>query len=260
MNKRILIILVVIAIVFGAIGFFKWNAAGVALISEWSNSGLWLFPLITIAAILDSINPCAFSVLLITVAFLISLGKSRSRIISIGGLYVIGIFLVYLLIGLGLLRVLVFFDTPHFVAKIAAVILIIFGFINLINHYFPKFPIKLKIPDVAHAKMGALMEKASLPGAFLLGAFVGLCEFPCTGGPYLLVLGLLHDHSTYLKGLAYLIYYNLVFILPLAIVLFVASKETLYAKVDAWRKSENPYMKMSMSILMILLGIIMFAL
>lgn len=260
MNKKILIILAATVVVFCVALFFKWSSAGTALLSEWGNSERWLFPLITIAAILDSINPCALSVLLISIAFLISLGKSQSRIVFMGGLYVLGIFLIYLLIGLGLLKVLIFFNTPHFVAKVAAIILIVFGVINLINHYFPRFPIKLKIPDFAHAKMGELMEKASLPGAFLLGIFVGLCEFPCTGGPYLLVLGLLHDHSTYLKGLVYLIYYNLVFILPLVIVLVMASDKTLYARVDAWRRSENPYMKMSMSILMILLGIIMFAL
>ena len=45
------------------------------------------------------------------------------------------------------------------------------------------------------------MHQATLPAAFALGVVVGLCEFPCTGGPYLMILGLLHDRGTYTSGL-----------------------------------------------------------
>jgi len=165
---------------------------------------------------------------------------------------------VYVLIGLGILGTLHIFNTPHFMAKVAAIILIAFGLIELINNFFPAFPIKLKIPDFAHKKMAQLMVKASLLSAFLFGMLVGVCEFPCTGGPYLMVLGLLHDNATYFQGFIYLVYYNLLFVLPLAIILLVASNQTLLEKVKEWRKREGGGMRFVSGLVMILLGIVIF--
>jgi len=140
-------------------------------------------------------------------------------------------------------------------AKVGATLLIVLGGINVINEFFPSFPIKLRIPHAAHHKMAELMEKASLPTAFFLGALVGLCEFPCTGGPYLMVLGLLHDQATYLAGVGYLFLYNLIFILPLVIILLISSDGALLEKVNAWRKAETKHMRVWGGIAMMVLGI-----
>lgn len=215
-----------------------------------------MFPVIAVAALVDSINPCAFSILLLTIAFLFSAGKLRSGILKIGGLYIAGIFLIYILIGLGILQTLYIFNTPNFMARIGATLLIALGSINLINEFFPAFPIKLKIPSGAHQRLGKLIERGSAPAAFLLGALIGFSEFPCTGGPYLMVLGLLHDQATFLKGLYYLIFYNLIFILPLVIILLVASDKNLLGKVQAWKKSETAKMRLWSGMAMILLGVI----
>src|SRR3989344_459538 len=198
-RKILILILVGIALVGLAI-IFRSNPAVSGWLWSVSNGGKWLLPLVGVAALIDSINPCAFSILLLTIAFLFSVGKLRSRILEIGGVYILGIFLVYILIGLGILQALHLFNTPHFMAKVGAFLLIALGVINLINEFFPNFPIKLRIPSAAHHKMAELMDKGSIPAAFLLGILVGLCEFPCTGGPYLMVLGLLHDQSTYFTG------------------------------------------------------------
>jgi len=217
-------------------------------------------PIVTAAAIIDSINFCAFSVLLLTIAFLFSAGNLRAGIVKIGGFYIAGIFLVYVLIGLGIMQMLHFFNAPHFMAKIGALILILFGGINVINEFFPTFPIKLKIPNAAHQKMGKLIEKGSAPAAFFLGALVGLSEFPCTGGPYLMILGFLHDRATYVKGAAYLLFYNMVFVLPLVITLFIASNETLLGKLKMWRENKNIRVKLLSGVAMIILGVIIFML
>jgi len=219
-----------------------------------------MFPLVGVAALIDSINPCAFGILLLTIAFLLSLQKTRASILKIGGVYILGLLTVYFLIGLGLLQALHIFNTPHFMAKVGAVLLIALGGINLIKEFFPSFPIKLRIPQAAHTKMATLMNKASLPAIFLLGALVGLCEFPCTGGPYLMVLGLLHDQGTYITGVGYLLLYNLIFILPLVLILFIASDNTLLAKVQTWKKLETKRMRLWGGIAMVILGLLIFAL
>src|SRR3989344_2291403 len=204
MEKSKLKIIVLIAaglILLATFVFFRFSGIGTETLWKLSDGGRWLLPLVGVAALIDSINPCAFSILILTIAFLFSIGKIRSSVLKIGGSYVAGIFIVYMLIRLGILQALHIFNTPHFMAKVGATLLVALGAINLINEFFPSFPIKLRIPQVAHRKMAELMEKGSVPTAFLLGGLVGLCEFPCTVGPYLMVLGLLHDQATYLKGL-----------------------------------------------------------
>ena len=261
MTKRFITLLFVVGIIFGFVIFFRL-AGGLGAETLWklSDSGKWLLPLVAVAALIDSINPCAFSILLVTIAFLFSIGKLRSGVMKIGGSYIFGIFVVYILIGLGILQALHFFNMPNFMAKAGAFLLVILGGINLINEFFPSFPLKLKVPHIAHSKMAELMERGSMGMAFLLGAFVGLCEFPCTGGPYLMVIGLLHDQATYLRGLSYLILYNLIFILPLAVILFIASDKALLDKVQTWQRSERKDMRLAAGAAMILLGVLIFLL
>jgi cytochrome c biogenesis protein CcdA len=256
MSRKIIILLSLIAALIVAVILLRSGGTVTAMLWAWSDGGKWLLPLIVTSAILDSINPCAFSVLLLTIAFLFSIGKLRSRILLLGGSYIVGLFLVYLLIGLGILGTLHLFSTPHFMARIGAILLIVLGSINVINEIWPSFPLKLKIPHVAHRRMAVLMDQASAPTALLLGGLVGICEFPCTGGPYLTALGLLHDQTTYLLGFGYLILYNLIFILPLVTILLLASDRGLLAKVETWQKSERGVMRFGGGVAMIVLGVI----
>ena len=160
MSKKFIILIAVAAALFLGVWILQSENIGAAAVWKLSGGGKWLLPLVGLAALIDSINPCAFSVLILTIAFLLSIGKFRSSILKIGGFYIFGIFLVYILIGLGILQALHLFDTPHFMAKVGATLLIALGAINLINEFFPAFPIKLKIPHAAHRKIAELMERA----------------------------------------------------------------------------------------------------
>lgn len=260
MKYRNLILSTVFALVaFAILMFLKSSRGATAVIWNLSAGGTKLFPLVSLAALIDSINPCAFSILLLTIAFLFSLGTfSRVRILQIGAVYILGIFVAYLAIGLGILQALHIFSTPHFMGKLGAVLLIGLGAINLINHFFPAFPIKLQIPQVAHSKFADLMRKTSIPAVFLLGMLVGLCEFPCTGGPYLMVLGLLHDAQTHTRGLWYLLWYNLLFVSPLVVVLLLASQRTVLDKLQAWKRDNLNAVRLWGGVITILLGLFIF--
>ena len=258
MSKKLTVLLVLSVALFGTVIFLKTGNVGTTALWNLSAGGKWLLPLVAVTALIDSINPCAFSILLLTIAFLASVGKLRSKILTVGGVYILGIFTVYMLIGLGILQTLHLFNTPHFMARVGALLLIVLGGINLVNEFFPRFPVKLKIPQAAHHAMATLMEKGSVPTAFFLGGLVGLCEFPCTGGPYLMVLGLLHDRGTFLSGFGYLWLYNLIFILPLVILLLIASDKGLLEKAQAWQRKENRLMRFGGGIAMVVLGALIF--
>ncbi len=259
-NLRLAVLGALLLAVLGAVVFFRAAPAGQTALWQWSGQGTWLLPLLVVSALLDSVNPCAFSILFLTIAFLFSLGQLRSKILTIGLAYIAGLFLVYLLIGLGILGTLHLFSTPHFMSKLGALLLVVLGLIELAGHFYPEFPIKLKIPAAAHGQMAKFIERASMPAAFLLGGLVGLCEFPCTGGPYLMVLGLLHDQGTYLSGFGYLVLYNLIFVLPLGLILGMASERSVLQKVDNWRKEHSSGMRLYSGLGMIILGLLIFAL
>ena len=256
MSKKLLILLGVAAILVGGLFFLKYSEWGVSVVWNASGGGVWLLPLVAVSALLDSVNPCAFSVLLITVAFLFSLGKPRRDVLRLGASYIAGLFLAYFLIGLGTLQALHIFGVPHFMGRLGAVIVVLFGILQLLSHFFPHINWLPGIPASVHTKMAALLERVSLPAVFLVGVLVALCEFPCTGGPYLMILGLLHDSTTYASGFSYLIFYNLLFVLPLVIILLIASHKELLEKVNIWRKTETRRAKLWIGAAMVVLGII----
>ena len=256
--KKITIILILIVVAIVGIVLLKNSGGTASLIWNLSNNGAWLLPLVLISALLDSVHPCSFSILLITIAFLFGIQMTRKKILQIGGIYIAGIFVAYLSIGLGILKVLHLFNTPHFMGKLGATLLIVFGIINLINYLFPSFPIKLKIPSVSHTAMGRLMEKASLPAAFGLGLLVGICQFPCMGGPYLMVIGLLRDQVTYFSGFGYLTLYNLILIIPLIAVLWITADKIIVDKMQEWKKTNMSGVRLWAGLAMIIIGILIF--
>lgn len=256
--KKIIITISIVLIAIIGIVILKNDPATSSIIWSLSKQGTWLLPLVLISALLDSVHPCSFSILLITIAFLFGIQMSRKKILQLGGTYIAGIFSAYFLIGLGILKVLHLFNTPHFMGKLGATLLITFGVLNLISRFFPAFPIKLKIPGIAHSSMGKLMDKASFPAVFGLGLLVGICQFPCMGGPYLMIIGLLKDQVTYVNGFNYLLLYNFILIIPLVAVLFISADKILVDKMQIWKRDNMNGLKLWTGIAMIIIGILIF--
>ncbi len=216
-----------------------------------------LFPLVCVAAFIDSINPCAISILLVSIAFLLSLGVSKMNVLKIGASYILGIFIVYFLIGLGLFNVIGYLNLPSgIISKITSVFLIFAGSVSLINVFWPKFPVKLKIPSFIRQRTAVLIKKGSIGAAFILGCLIGILEFPCTGIVYLAILTFLSDKVTFLQGVGYLLIYNFIFILPLLIVLFLALDEKFLEIFNKWREKSSLKRRIFAGLAMIVLGII----
>ncbi|MDP2932918.1 MAG: hypothetical protein Q8N81_02195, partial [bacterium] len=157
MNRKLILRIFLLVALVVLVVVFRPNGPTGAYLSGLAETGLGFFVYATVAGIVDSINPCAFSVLLLTVGFLFSLGRKRSSIIKIGSVYIFGVFLVYLLIGLFVGQFLNFVKAPHIMAKIGALVLVLVGLVNILNDFFPKFPIKLKIPELSHRKIASLL-------------------------------------------------------------------------------------------------------
>lgn len=216
-----------------------------------------LLPIVLATGLLDGINPCAFAVLLFFLSFLYTIGKiTKGNIFKLGVVYISAIYIVYFLIGIGLLKAILISGTPHLMARIGAYFVILLGLINLKDYFFPHLPIHLRAPSFSRKVYRKWIYKATLPSAFVAGFLVGLCVFPCSGGIYVAIVGLLASQSTQFQGIMYLLIYNVMFVLPLVAILVVASNRRVVGKLIEWEERKVGYMKLLSGLVMVALGVI----
>ncbi len=208
------------------------------------------------AAAVDSINPCAISVMIFLLLFLTSLGNRR-RVLLVGIAYIVTVFLVYFMAGVGLLTFLQSTAMTRYVYYGAAVLSIIIGLINIKDYFFPGNKPTVAIPESRKPLIKKYIEKASVPAAVVLGAMVSLFELPCTGGIYLAILSLVGDSMTLEQGIPYLALYNLIFVLPLAIILAVIYLGVSAEKANEWRLEKRSKLRLVVGLVMLVLGVVM---
>lgn len=224
---------------------------------QQTQRGFWsLFTIVTGSAFLDGLNPCAFAVLLFFIGFLFTLKKSRASICKMGLVYIGAIFLAYFLIGIGIAQAIVISGAPHMMATIGAWLVIALGVIQSLGILFPSFPIRLRIPVNTKATLEKWMYKATLPASFIGGFLVGLCTFPCSGGIYVAIIGLLATSNTAVQGTIWMLWYNLIFVAPLIILLALASNRKTTEQLEKLERSESIHIKLLIGGFMIVLGVI----
>ena len=229
------------------------RAAGGPLPVGLANLGE-LLPAVVFTGLLDSINPCAFAVILLLIAFLFTIRESRRRVVQLGLVYIGMIFLVYFAIGLGILRAVRLSDDPHFVARAGSWLLIGLGAINLAEYFFPRFPIKLHMPAAAGDKTNEWLKKATVPATVGVGFLVGLCTFPCSGGIYVSIITLLNAKTTLGWGVRYLALYNVLFVLPLIAILAAAGNRVTAKRWAVWEREHARRIRLWYGLAMVSLG------
>jgi cytochrome c biogenesis protein CcdA len=208
---------------------------------------------IVFAALVDSINPCAFAVLIILLAYLTSLGERR-RIVMVGCTYIVTVFIVYFLAGIGLLTFVQGLGLAGIVFSFAAIVAVIAGLINIAEVLLKRDIFTLAIPVSQKDAIDRYIKRASVPSAIVLGALVAMVELPCTGGIYLAILGMLGDRMTIAEGIPYLLLYNLIFVLPLILILLVMYWGGTPERMEVFRSGSKRWVRLVMGIVMVALG------
>lgn len=212
-------------------------------------------PLIIGAALLDGINPCAFAVLVFLLIYLMS-QDTRKKMLLAGLVYTFAVFIFYYLSGVGIFTVVQTAGISEYFSKFAGILSILFGIIMVKDVIFPSKGPTLAIPESRKAGIDRWIKKATLPAAFILGILVGMFELPCTGGIYLAILSMIALQTDILGGLFYLLLYNIIFIVPLLIILAAVYYGMPPEKVNEWRLEKRLGLRFGIGIIMILLGIV----
>ncbi|MDY6958845.1 MAG: hypothetical protein SVK08_06765, partial [Halobacteriota archaeon] len=190
------------------------------LVLEWESSGeeseeISLM-LVIGTALVDGVNPCTFAVLILLLGYLLSM-RTKRQVVGVGLSFTASVFVTYLLFGLGIIELIQFSSAIELIRDIVIVIAISAGLLNIRDYI--RDSATLKVPSFAKGTIGRLGRRAAIPSAILLGFFATLVELPCTGGIYLPVLTLLSQKPS--KALFYLSIYNLVYILPLIVIILI---------------------------------------
>jgi len=211
-------------------------------------------PAVISAAIVDAINPCAFAVLIILMSTVLA-SKDRKRSLLAGLAFSLSIFISYFLMGLGLYSAIQAAGLSHTFYLVVAILAIVIGLFNLKDYLWYGKWFVMEVPRKWRPNMKSLISGiTSVPGAFLIGFVISLFLLPCTSGPYIVILGLLAKATTKSYAIMLLVFYNLIFVMPMILITLA-----LYFGLTTTKKAEK-FRQKKLRILHLIAGIIILCL
>jgi len=236
-------------------------------------SGL-TFSVVALGGLLDGFNPCAISTLIFFMSVLaVARAAPRTRLL-VGISFISASFLVYMGLGLGFLYV--FRQAPSFttvkrvvetVLGLCMIPLALFSFRDAFR--FRKSQraddVTLQIPKAFKTRIHNIMRSrlgtgGSILGGLVTGAGVTVLESVCTGQSYVPVLMymLKKDCSNFCVWLL-LIVYNLLFVLPLAVVFVCFHRGMQLTALIEWSKRNLVVVKILLGLFFSAMAVLLLA-
>ncbi len=214
-------------------------------------------PVVISTALVDSINPCAIGVLILMLTTLIALHKNKHKMLLVGLIYILVVYVTYFLAGLGLLYFIQRLNIAEPLGIAVGVLVIILGIIEIKDFWWYGQGISLHIPASKVSYIKRYIKRMSIPGAIFLGFFVAAVELPCTGGPYLAITTLLAKVGFEPSVVLYLLLYNFIFVLPLLFILLLVYFGFSTARIIKWKTDYRKWMRLVIGLIMVGLGILL---
>lgn len=218
---------------------------------------------ITTLALADSVNPCAIAVLAMVLLSILIQNPDKKRKVLFGGLaFVLAVYIGYMFYGIIIIQFFKTFagflrENSSIIYNGLALIAMIIGVLN-IREFFVYRPggFATEMPIWMRPKVKKIISKVtSAKGAFLIGFIVTIFLLPCTIGPYIVASGLLAQLGT-LKAMPWLLYYNLIFVLPmLAITIIIYLGFAKIDEVSGWKDKNIKILHLIAGILLFLVGL-----
>jgi len=221
------------------------------------------FGKITLLALADSVNPCAMAVLtLVLITILIQNPGKRKKVLCAGLAFVASIYIGYLFYGLIIIQFFKIFaellrENSVFIYRGLAVLAMVLGGLNIKDFFmYKQGGVGTEMPIWMRPKAKKIIGKITSPkGAFLIGFLVTLFLLPCTIGPYIVASGLLSEFGT-LGALPWLLYYNLLFIIPMLVIVgLVYWGFTKVQEVAGWKDKNIRILHLIAGLLLFIVGL-----
>ncbi|MBY6017828.1 thioredoxin family protein [Ferrimonas balearica] len=224
-------------------------------------------PVLTVVlAGVDAFNPCAFFVLLFLLSIMVN-AKSRTRMLIVGGIFVFFSGFIYFLFMSAWLNIFALLGGSDggWIMMAAGFLALTAGFINLREYVTQKGDVSLSMSAENRGalikRMGQLTKASSLPtmiaGTVVLSILANTYELLCTAGFPMIYTSVLtlHDLPSS-ERYFYLVMYNLVYVIPLALIVLVFSltmgKRKLTEKEGQTLKLMSGIMMMGMGAMLVI--------
>jgi cytochrome c biogenesis protein CcdA len=214
-------------------GEFDQSQAEESLVERFESFGL-----LTVlgAGLIDGLNPCAFATLVFFISYMTFTGRKGRDVLFVGAAFALGVFLTYLLVGVGLLKVvqsLGFFTAlGRWVYLVTALLCTILAILTFRDCFTARSgqasEMTLKLPAGLKRRIHKVIRenarvRAFVGIAFVTGFVISLIELACTGQVYLpTIMFVLSVPEMAAQAFLYLVLYCLAFILPLIVVFLVS--------------------------------------
>jgi len=224
------------------------------------SSDEYSLPILTVfIAGMDAFNPCAFFVLLFLLSMMVH-SRSRRRMALIGGIFVFFSGAIYFLFMAAWLNLFIYLGELRLITLVAGAIAVLIALVNIKDYFWFKRGFSLSIADDEKPKLidriRQLLRLDSITtvivATVILAVVANSYELLCTAGfpmvyTRILTLRSLPVESYYL----YLLFYNLIYILPLLTIVAVFTIKLGSRKLS---EQEGMVLKLLSGIMMLMLG------
>ena len=192
------------------------------------------------AGLIAGFNPCLLAMLAFLASSMLASTGRRRDILAMVVAFSLGMFVVYIVIGVGLFSVLQEKSTASMIRSVLAAVLLVLGLMQLEDaRRLQSGGASLFRTDWTKKYVHSVVTSQRLSSYFLLGALFSLVRAPCVGGMYIAIIGMISSHGFASFGLIYLLIYNLGIALPVLLLGGIIALGLSPVQVDNFRNKHR---------------------
>lgn len=204
-------------------------------------------------------NPCLLAILAFIASVTLATTGRRRNVILIVLMFSLGIFVTYLIFGIGLLGI--FEESPGLQNNIKYFLIILIGILGL-WHVYDAYHLRKNTessfytPKVFIRLTESVTKKVSLPASFFMGALFSLIKAPCVGAAYLLILDMVRSGEG--TGYLYLAAYNFGVVLPVLVLGCAIAFGLDPERVEKFRKDKRSLLRLITGLTLLIIAVLMY--
>ncbi len=217
-------------------------------------------PSVLAVGFLAGFNPCLLAILAFIASVTLATTGRRRNVLLIVLMFSLGIFVTYLIVGIGLLRIIE--QSSSLQATIRSILVVLISLLG-IWHVYDAWHLRKNTessfytPKVFIRLTESVTKKVSLPAAFFIGALFSLIKAPCVGAVYFVILNMVRQGES--AGILYLAAYNLGVVLPVLILGAAIAFGLNPEKVESFRKERRSALRLITGVTLLVIAVLMYA-
>lgn len=212
---------------------------------------------ITTAALVNGLNPCGVGMMITFLGYLLVFGsyggaRKNSSVLKDGLLYLVSVFVTYLFLGLFFYGVAFYLQRMWLASVfkyIMAGFLFVAGLVQFKDVFWPELPGHLRMSDGGYKKINKILANSGKWMAVLVGILTTVFSTPCMLPLYIGTTSYIAKSGMPIwQVFLVFIYYNLIFILPILVILLVMVGGKKVVEMKEWEHKFSKQLRLLMGI------------